>query len=102
LKRERKHLPTPSITEFAVLIRDEGYACRIWVESVDVAREILVSLSDAFVFKTSEPMLEGALPTQCNFRVAYGSHLSLRRLATLLSAIPGVRLKVDPAGRESD
>lgn len=67
-----------------------------------MAQRILVSLSEAFVFKTSEPMYEGTRPTQCIFRVAYGSRLSYRRLATLLSAIPGVRLKVDPNVGEAE
>lgn len=85
-----------SITQFPVLIRDEGYACRICVESVDIASQILACLSQAFAFKTSEPMHVGAGPIPCIFRVAYCSQLSHRRLVNLLSAIPGVRLRLDP------
>jgi hypothetical protein len=66
-----------------------------------VAQRILASLSEAFVFKTSEPMHEGARPSQCVFRVAYGSQLTFRKLAALLSAIPGVRLRADPNGGEA-
>jgi len=92
-KEDIRPLSTNSITEFAVLIRDEGYACRICVESIDIARQILVFLSGAFVFKTSEPMREREQPAQCIFRVAYGSQLSHRKLIGLLSAMPGVRLE---------
>lgn len=78
---------------FAVSIKDEGFACRICVDSIEFAREILLSLSDAFVFQTSEPMKSSWNPPQCIFWVAYGSQLSHRKLASLLSAIPGLELR---------
>ncbi len=61
---------------------------------MDTAWWLLVSLSEVFVFKTCEPVRETAQPTQCVFRVAYGSQLTHRKLASLLSAIPGVLLKL--------
>jgi hypothetical protein len=79
-----------------VLIRHEDYACRICVDSAEIAGQILHCLSDAFVFKTSEPMYQGVRPTDWIFRVAYGSQHSHRDLASLLSAIPGVRLRLEP------
>ena len=88
------------IKQSAVSIRDEGFACRIRVEGVDIAGQILKCLSNAFVFKTSEPMEESWNPPQCIFRVAYGSQLSFRKLAGLLSAIPGVGLRLEPLTEE--
>lgn len=78
-----------------MLIRHEGYACRICVDGAEMAGQILNRLSDALVFKTSEPMLQGIRPAECIFRVAYGSQHSHRDLVSLLSAIPGVRLKLE-------
>ena len=90
------------IAKPAVSIRDEGFDCRICVESVEIARQILRSLSDAFVFKTSEPMEESWHPPRCRFRVAYGSQLSFRKLAGLLAAIPGVGLRIEPSCEKTD
>lgn len=83
------------------MIRDEGYACRVCVEGVDNAHWIVDRVSKMFAFRTSEPMREGVRPAQRIFRVAYGSQLSYRKLATHLSAFPGVRLKADPTGGEA-
>lgn len=80
----------------AVFIKNEGYACRVSVEGLDNARWVVDRLSQSFVFKTSEPMLEGVRPARCTFRVAYDSQLSHRKLSGLLSALPGVRLILDP------
>ncbi len=44
---------------------------------------------------TSEPVQEAELPAYCTFRVVHGSQLSLRKLESLLVAIPGVRLAFD-------
>ena len=87
-------LPTNTNTDFAVSIKDEGYAGRVCVEGVDNARWVVDRLSELFAFRTSEPMCEGARSTQCIFRVAYGSQLTHRRLTSLLSAMTGVRLKL--------
>ena len=64
------------------------------MESIELAREILRNLSNAFVFQTSEPMHQSWNPTRCIFRVAYGSQLNLRQLAVLLAAMPGVELRI--------
>lgn len=102
VETDNRPLATKPITAFAVLIRDEGYACHLCVEGVDNARWVVDRLSELFAFRTSEPMLEGVRPTQRTFRVAYGSQLSHRKLASLLSAIPGVRLTLDPTCGEAN
>jgi hypothetical protein len=88
------------INQSAVSIRDEGFACRVCVEGIDIARKILAYLSDTFVFKTSAPMEQSWHPPQCIFRVAYGSQLSYGKLESLLSAIPGVGLRLEPSSEE--
>lgn len=96
-----QHL-TSLTNQSAVSIRDEGFVCRIRVEGVDIAGQILACLSNAFVFKTSEPMEESYGPSGCTFRVAYGSQSSCRKLVGLLSAIPGVGLQLEPPCGETD
>jgi hypothetical protein len=81
-----------------VTVGDEGYACRICVDGIDVAKQILRNLSAAFIFSTSEPIQISAASAHCTFRVAYGSQLSHRKLVSLLSAASGVRLRPDLAG----
>ncbi len=97
----RRNSSTPNNTRNAVSIREEGFACRIRVETMDIARQILVSLSSVFVFKTSEPILEVLDPPQCIFRVAYGSQLSHRKLISLLSAIPTLGLRLEPPSEDA-
>ncbi|MCA9236253.1 MAG: hypothetical protein KDA44_12335 [Planctomycetales bacterium] len=75
-------------------LANDQYACRVSVESIEVARSILEHLSGAFVFKASEPMRQGFAPPWCSFRVIYGSDLSFRKLAALLTAMPGACLQV--------
>ncbi len=41
-------------------------------------------------------------PPQCIFRVAYGSQFSYRKLVGLLSAIPGLGLRMEPPSTETD
>lgn len=94
--------PTPLIQKSAVSIRDEGFACRFYVDGADVAREILAFLSNFFVFKTSEPMWEQLNPPRCIFRVAYGSQLTFRKLTSLLLAMPRVGLSVESASEDAE
>lgn len=79
---------------------DEGYACRLSVEGIEVARRILVCLSSAFAFPTSEPIRASERPAQCVFRVAYSSQLTYTELIRLVSAVPGLRLRLAPAIKE--
>jgi hypothetical protein len=84
-----------------VRLRDDGYACRVSVQGLESARQILTRLSGVFVFKTSEPMQRGLMPDGWVFRIPYGPGLSHGKLMTLLSAIPGVHLGVDLAKGEA-
>lgn len=96
LKRPPGRLVTNSTSHYLVSVANEGYACRVCVDGIDVAQHILNCLSVAFVFKTCEPFRKGPQPTQCIFRVAYGSQLTHQSIERLLTAIPGVRLRSDP------
>lgn len=78
---------------------DEGYACRFCVDGVEAARLIVLHLSRAFAFQTSEPMQVGSQPSQRIFRVAYGSELTQKDLVRLLSYLPGLRLQVATAAK---
>ena len=98
--RNKGRSPTDAFKQYPVLIRDEGYACHLRVGSLEIARQILVALSRAFAFKTSEPIHVEPQSAQCTFRVAYGSQLSHHQLVRLIAAIPGVRVRPDTAGAE--
>lgn len=84
-------------TDFPVWIRDEGYAARVWVEDLEAAESLLRSLSNVFVFKTSEPIENDGRHAQCIFRVAYGSQFSHGKLLRFLGGLPGLRLRSAPA-----
>ena len=79
------------------MIRHEGYACRIRVAGIENARWVLDRLSESFVFRTSEPIQEAKLRAYCTFYVVHGSQLSRGKLESLLNAIPGARLALDPS-----
>ena len=96
LRRALKGSPgTSAITDTAVLIRHEGYACRLWVARVEDAHCVLKSLSESFVFMTSEPFQQVKSSTCFTFCVTHGAQLSPRKLESLLAAIPGVTLQVE-------
>ncbi|MCO6046198.1 hypothetical protein NG895_20060 [Aeoliella sp. ICT_H6.2] len=80
---------------------DEGYACRFSVEGMEVAQTIINLLSRAFAFQTSDPIRQGATPSQRIFRVAYGAELTQKDLVRLLSPVPGLRLQVAPIARNN-
>lgn len=85
-----------------MLIRHEGFACRVRAEGNANSLEILRRSSNSFAFKTCEPLEQSGQPVYCTFNVAYGSYLTRRGLESLLLAIPGVKLIVDPSSDEGD
>jgi hypothetical protein len=91
---------TSANIDFVVLIRHEGYACRLWVASIENARRVLDSLSRSFVFRTSEPFKKVDRTTCFTFRVSHGSQLSPRKLESLLAAIPSVSLRIENSPEE--
>jgi hypothetical protein len=82
---------------FHVWVRPLGSVCRVRVDGVENTKWLLDRLSQSFVFKTSEPVNEEESSCHCTFRVAYDSQISRPKFERLLSAIPEVRLMVDPA-----
>lgn len=73
-------------------LSDDDYACRLAVDGVEFAHNVLDALSRRFAFTSSEPMVEGSRRTQRIFRIAYNSQLSRRQLVQLLASVPGVIL----------
>lgn len=82
-----------------ITLTDEGYACRVAVEGVGIARQLIAMLSRSFAFQTSEPLSMGVPPAPCVFRVAYGSQLTQKDIVRLLSPIAGLRFNVEPPVR---
>ncbi len=93
--RERQvRLQTQLITGSVLWLSDDDYACRLAVDGVELARNVLDFLSRRFAFTSSEPMVEGSRSSQRIFRIAYNSQLSRRQLLQLLSSLPGVTLTI--------
>jgi hypothetical protein len=82
---------------FQVWIRPVGDFCRIRVDGDANARWLVLRLSEAFVFRTFEPLEQNMGTTHCSFRVPYNPPLSSARLRQLLLAIPEVDLMREPA-----
>jgi hypothetical protein len=77
---------------FRVWLRPLDDFCRVRVESIENAKWLLIQLSESFVFKTFEPMMEDGGSSSCTFQVPYNPPLSRSGFKRILSAIPEVRL----------
>jgi hypothetical protein len=77
---------------FNVAVMKMDGATRLRVESHDHANWLLRRLSELFVFKTCEPVLEIPNSSECTFRIAHSSGLSSSRFERLLAGIAEVRL----------
>jgi hypothetical protein len=84
------------MNRFHVWIRPLVNACGVRVEGLKNARWLLNRLSQAFVFKNSEPMNETDFFPCCTFRVAYSSQMCLPTFQKLLASIPEVILLAEP------
>ncbi len=82
---------------FRVWIRHNGDFCDVRVDNKQNARRLLDTLSQSFVFKTFDPMIEEADTDCCRFLVPYNPPLSRSSFVKLLRAIPEVRLMSEPA-----
>jgi hypothetical protein len=82
---------------FRVWIRPNGDFCHVRVDGKQNAKRLLDCLSQAFVFKTFEPMTEDEGSSCCNFLVPYNPPLSRSSFVKLLTAIPDVQLMSEPA-----
>jgi hypothetical protein len=82
---------------YRVWVRPIGDFCRVRVDGTQNARSLLKLLSQSFVFKTFDPMIEEDDSTVCSFLVPYNPPLSRSAFAKLLMAIPEVRLMAEPA-----
>jgi hypothetical protein len=82
---------------FRVWIRADGDFCHVRVDGKHNAQRLLVCLSQAFVFKTFDPMTEEYGSSFCDFLVPYNPPLSRSSFVKLLTAMPDVRLMSEPA-----
>lgn len=82
---------------FRVWMRPMLGATSITVEGLDNARWLVTRLSNAFVFKSSEPIREEAGTRHSVFHVLQSSQTSTLTVQRLLAAIPEVRLVLVPA-----
>jgi hypothetical protein len=82
---------------FRVWIRPDGDFCHVRVDGKDNAQRLLTCLSQAFVFKTFDPMTEEDGSSYCRFLVPYNPPLSRSSFIKMLTAMPDVRLMSDPA-----
>lgn len=89
------HYQNKALRQVQVRIRRQDGTCRVSVDDLDQARWLLDRLTESFVFKTCEPVLEDEVSGCCIFRVACNSQTSLSRLNSLLAAISEVRLSND-------
>ncbi len=82
---------------FTVWVSRIDGASGVRVEGLENAKWLLGRLSDAFVFKTCDPLRELFGSSDCTFRVAHNSQMSGSRLEKLLAGISEVKLKLEPA-----
>ncbi|HEY1601029.1 MAG TPA: hypothetical protein VGG64_15605 [Pirellulales bacterium] len=80
-----------------VWIRPLSSVCLVRVEGVKKVDWLLKRLSQSFVFKTSEPVVENDNSTCSSFRLAYSSRIPRGKLERLLASIPEIHLMLDVA-----
>jgi hypothetical protein len=84
------------MSAFRVWVRALGNASRVRVDGSENANWLLRRLSEAFVFKSSEPVCEVNGTSCWTFRVPYTSQMSRSSFERLLAKIPEVNLMSDP------
>lgn len=82
---------------FNVWIRPLGETCRVCVEDMTNATWLARRLSEAFVFKTIEPIVQRVNSPLCTFKIPYSHQLSPSQFLQVLKGIPEVQLKLEPA-----
>lgn len=87
---------------FTVWVHRMDGAVRLRVDSRQNANWLMNRLSDFFVFKNSEPVLEIPNSEECTFRIAHSSGLSISQFERILSGIREVKLNREPAPAASD
>jgi hypothetical protein len=73
----------------------DGATC-VHVDGLENANWLLRRLSNFFVFKTCEPLLDLSESSAFTFRVAHNSWLSGKQFEKLLAGISEVKLIVEP------
>jgi hypothetical protein len=80
---------------FPVWIRPLANSFLLVVEGRDKVDWLLKRLSQSFVFKTSEPVIDDELTTRSLFRLAFSSRMPRQKLERLLATIPEIRVMLD-------
>jgi hypothetical protein len=78
-----------------VWIRPLANGCLLRVQGRDKVDWLLKRLSQSFVFKTSEPIVEDENSTCSLFRLAYSSRMPRRKLERLLATMPEIHVTLD-------
>jgi hypothetical protein len=78
-----------------VWIRPLTNGCLVRMEGRDKVDWLLRRLSQSFVFKTSEPIVEDENSTCSLFRLAYSSRMPRRKLERLLATMPEIHVALD-------
>ncbi|MCC7419194.1 MAG: hypothetical protein IT428_02820 [Planctomycetaceae bacterium] len=82
---------------FDVWIRPLGENCRVRVVGMPNTTWLVRRLSEAFVFKTIEPIIQMLDSPLCTFKIPYNHQLSQKQFVQILKGIPEVTLKLEPA-----
>ncbi len=82
---------------FRVWIRHTGDFCDVRVDSKQNAKRLLDCLSQSFVLKTFDPIIENGETESCMFHVPYNPPLSHASFVKMLTAIPEVQLMSEHA-----
>lgn len=77
---------------FRVWLQPAVSTCRVRVDGIKNAEWLLGRLSQSFVFKTSQPLLEEANSNCCSFQVVFAFRTSWQSLGKMLAAMPEVQL----------
>jgi hypothetical protein len=85
------------VDAFRVWVRPLGNLSRVRVDGDKNVAWLLTRLSQSLVFKSSEPVRQERDATCSTFEIPCASRLSFSAFERLLSAIPEVRLMLEPA-----
>ena len=80
---------------FPVWIRPLANGFLLAVEGRDKVDWLLKRLSQSFVFKSSEPVVQDELSSRSWFRLAYSSRMPRQKLERLLATMPEILVTLD-------
>ena len=84
-----------ALQRFPVWIRPLTNGLMLAVEGRDKVDWLLKRLSQSFVFKTSEPVIQEEHSDRSMFRLAYSSRMPRQKLEQLLATMPEILVTLD-------